>query len=357
MSLSQRAWYLGRVRVWVIVWLSAAACGGDDDATSTDAGIADAGADALPDFDFEFTAVTFNTGTTEGLAHDDPPDDGYGSTQAAISDMYYGDGLAWLPAVEAARRFLADVQPDVIGFQEIFHAGDCAIIPASAHEGFYCETWASGDPTVANAILGAGYQVACHLEKPDKCLGVRRAFGTIRGCDADLCLDGLDGGEVTGCGSGSRVGRAVIDLAGGGELTVVNFHGSSGITIDDMACRVRQIEQVFVDLGDGAPAASGSVNVILGDFNTDPGRIADGDTSAARILDFVGDGHAFHFVTAVGNRAQPTYAGIVNIDHVISDAFEGRCWAAGITEGHPPVTDAVYFDHVPIVCAMGGAHP
>jgi len=307
--------------------------------------------------DFELVAVTFNTGTSDGLRHDDLPDDGYGSEQAAVSDEHYGNGLAWLPAVDATRAWLAEVQPDVIAFQEIFHADECEAIPPEAHEGFYCETWSPGGPTVAEVVLGEGYRVACNLGKPDKCLGVRRAFGTFRGCDADLCLDGLDGSRVEGCGSGSRVGRGVVDLAEGGTITVVNVHGSSGVTVDDMGCRERQMEQVFVDLGDGAPAANGDFNLILGDFNTDPGRIADGDTSAARLLDFVGDDEPFHFVSDVGRRVEPTYAGLFNIDHVISDAFDGTCWAAGVTEGHPPVLDAVYFDHRPIVCPMGGALP
>lgn len=314
-----------------------------------------AGDDGGPDL--EVLAVTFNTGTTDGLRHDDPPEDGYGSEEATLSDTHYGNGLAWVAAVEAARSWLAGVQPDVIGFQEIFHSGECPTVPADARTGFVCETWNEGDPTVARVILGEGYQVACHLGKPDKCLGVKRSFGSFRGCDADLCLDGLDGAPVPDCGSGSRVGRGVIDLVAGGTLTVVNFHGSSGITVEDMGCRERQIEQVFVDLGDGAPAANGRVNLVLGDFNTDPGRFADGDTSAARILDFVGDDQAFHFVNEVGRRAPPSYAGFVNIDHVISDALDGECWIAGVTEGHPEVTEMVYFDHKPVVCPVAGDFP
>lgn len=304
----------------------------------------------------EMVAVTFNTGTTPGLRHDDPPDDGYTSEEAAISDEHYGNGLAWLPAVEATRQWLAEVQPDVIAFQEIFHAGACPDIPPELHEGFFCETWAEGDPTVVQAVLGDGYQVACNLEKPDKCLAVRRSFGTFRGCEANLCLDGLDGARVPDCGGGSRVGRGVIDLVDGGSVTVVNVHGTSGVTYDDIDCRVRQFEQIFVDL-DGEPAANGEVNVILGDLNTDPGRLAGGDDSVDRLLDFVGDDRRFHFVSEVGPRATPSYAGLLNIDHVIADDPGGSCWIAGVTEGRPEVLDAVYFDHKPVVCSLEGPRP
>ncbi|MFW6031706.1 MAG: hypothetical protein ACOC9T_03875 [Myxococcota bacterium] len=298
----------------------------------------------------EIVAVTFNTGTTEGLAHDDPPDDGYTSEQATISDEHYGNGLAWLPAVAAARGFFDETKPDLVAFQEIFWAGRCPEIPPDAHENFYCEQWSPGDPTVANAILGEDYQVACQLEKPDKCAAVRHDFGTFRGCDQDLCLDGLDGAPVEDCGGGSRIGRGVVDLVDGGTVTVVTVHGTSGLTVEDQDCRVRQFEQVFVDL-DGAPAASGERNLVMGDFNIDPGRL-DEEASAARLNDFAGEDKPFRFVSEVGLDAQPTYAGLFNIDHVLSDSFDGDCWAAGITEGHPPVLDAVYFDHVPIVCTV-----
>ncbi len=317
----------------------------------------DGGSDAAaPEPDLRLTVVTVNTGTTTGLPHDAPPDDGYGSEQAAVSDSYYGDGLAWPPAIDALRAFFDEVDPDVVVFQEIFHSADCATIPPEQHAGFVCETWSVGDPTVAELALGPDYQVACNLGKPDKCAAVHRRVGTFRGCEGALCLDGLDGAELSGCGGGSRVGRGVIDLVGGGSIVVVNVHGTSGIEDADEVCRVRQVEQVFVDL-DGEPAANGAINLVMGDLNTDPARLASADPSAARWNDFAGEGLRFHFVTGVGRRVTPTYATLFNIDHVISDALDGSCWAAGVTEGHAAVIDAVYFDHVPIVCEVAGDLP
>lgn len=326
---------------------------GEQDAGRPDAGGIDAGPAEL-----EMTVVTFNSGTTEGLPHDDLPDDGYGSAQAAISDMHYGDGLAWLEAVDATTAFFAEVEPDVVVFQEIFHSPECAMIPADQHAGFVCETWMDGDVTVAQRVLGPDFQVACHIGKTDKCMAVNRNFGTVRGCDADLCLDGLDGAAVSGCGSGSRIGRGVIDLVGGGSITVVNFHGTSGITEEEALCRVSQLDLVFDDL-DGAPAANGAANVVMGDFNTDPYRFAGSDPSAARLLESVGqlgEGLPFHFISEAGRRAVPTYSGLFNIDHVISDAYVGECWAPGLDE-RAPVYDGVYFDHTPIVCRLAGPNP
>lgn len=286
-----------------------------------------------------FRAVTFNTGTSEGMGHDEGPDDGYGEEQAVVSDEWYGNGLAWEDVVRDTIAFFSEVEADVVGFQEIFYSGECADIPAEARAGFVCEGWQPGDPTVAQVILGQGWQVACHEGKSDKCLAVRRSFGSFAGCDDDLCLDGLDGGEVEGCGSGSRVGRGVVELAAGGELTLVNVHGSSGLSGEDKACRAEQFALAFEELADG------DRNLVLGDFNTDPGRWAGIDESAA-YLAAVAEDSPWRFLTDVGDDAEPTYGGLANIDHVLSDSFTGSC-AAGV------VSEIKYFDHLPQVCEVG----
>ncbi len=150
----------------------------------------------------------------------------------------------------------------------------------------------------------------------------------------------------------------LVELADGGWLTLVNMHGSSGIAGDDEECRARQVDQVFVDLGDGEPGASGERNLVMGDFNTDPGRWSGSDVSAARWLDFAAppneeaDDRAFRFHTDVGPDAPPTYSDLVNIDHVLSDSATGDCWHAGTTTGHEAVIDAKYFDHQPAVCTL-----
>jgi hypothetical protein len=303
-----------------------------------------------------FTVMTFNTGTTSGLPHDDPPDDGYGSQQAAYSNDYYGDGLAWLQVIDDTHAFTTAVSPGLVAFQEIFDPAGCATVPAEARTGFVCESWQPGDPTVAQMVVGAGYQVACNPDHPDICLAVKRSFGTFRGCSDDACPDAMAGYEVAGCGHGARAARAVIELADGTELTVVNLHGTSGFAVADEDCRVQQVDQIFVDLGDGAPGTSGDRNIIFGDLNTDPGRLADADPSAARWLDFAAlpgmGGRPFHFVSPVGPDVAPTYAGTANIDHVVSDVATGECWSAGVSDGHPAVTDTVYYDHHPVVCQV-----
>ena len=313
----------------------------------------------MPDtLDFEareaippFVAMTFNTGTSLSPP-EDKPNDGFHKQQSQYCDEWYGNGLAWMPFVEQTRKFFEEVDPDVVSFQEIFWTGECPDIPPEAQVGFICEEWSPGDPTVVQLILTGDWQIMCNPGRPDSCAAVNRRFGSFRGCDEELCLEGLTGFIIEGCSKGSRVGRSVIDLVGGGTLTLVNIHGTSGFLDEDMACRVKQFEQVFVDLGDGEPAANGTTNLIMGDFNTDPARLVGDDPSAKRLTDFVGPDKTYHFVTEVGMDATPTYGGFFNIDHVVSDTLHGPCWTAGVTEGHALVTESVSFDHRPIVCTL-----
>lgn len=302
--------------------------------------------------DQRFTVVTFNTGTTSGLAHDSDGDD-YGDAQVEISDQHYGDGLAWKPAVAATASWFASVEPDIVVFQELFYSGDCESISDDFHAGFVCEDWTPGDPTVAELILGSGYEIGCHPGKSDKCIAVKKTFGSIRQCEgSSFCLEGTDGAPIANCGGGARVARATIDLTGGGELTVVNVHGTSGSSGSDAECRARQVDQVFVDM-DGEPGANGTRNVVLGDFNTDPGRIPGFlDASAARWNQFVGGNQPFQWVSPYGSSAPQTYSGALTIDFVASDAFTGTCYSPGI-DGVPAVYENVLFDHLPLVCEIG----
>jgi len=298
-----------------------------------------------------FTVMTFNTGTGAGVTVAAEENLGYGKEQARISDEYYGHGLAWKAAVEAVHDFVQAISPDIVAFQEIFHCEDCASVPEEARAGFVCEDWQPGDPTVASLVLGEDYQIATCVGHSDKCLAVHKRFGRIRGCDGDFCLEGLEGFPIQGCSKGSRIGRAVIDRVDGEPITVICYHGTSGISKKDMACRVQQIEQIFVDFGDGAPGVNGKANIILGDFNTDPVRMPAFDPSAKRWNDFVGEGKRFHFVTASESNGPSSY-GPFNIDHIVTDAFQGEVILPGKLSTSSNVFHFQMFDHSPIVVRM-----
>lgn len=345
-----------RVAILLISLLALLVGSCDGDTSAPPADTVDASLDATADVPAGPTppplrAVTFNTGTSlkpQGGA----ADRGYGAEQWEICDEWYGNGLSWLSIMDDARAWIAAVDPDVIVFQEVFDPNECAEVPEEFWPGFVCESWAPGDPVVAQLILDDDWQVMCNPIRTDKCAAVHKRIGTFRGCDAALCLEGMEGTNVDGCGKGVRIGRGVVDLVDGGVLTLVNVHGSSGYSDEDMACRVKQFEQVFVDNGSGEPAANGDWNLIMGDFNVDPVVMLGMDPSADAVQGHMDANPALHFITQTAQDSPATYAGYVRIDHVISDAWSGTCWHAGITEGHPGVTPAVSFDHHPAVCDL-----
>ncbi len=282
-------------------------------------------------------SVTLNGGTTEGLDHDQG-DDGYTSEHAAITDALYENSLSWNPAEEALRGFLADTRPDVVAFQEIFWDPWCQDIEVDLDLDFVCRDYDPAGLTQPQRLLGDDYQVACAPGQPDNCVGVHRDLGSMQGCSEDLCQEGLDGmAPPDGCSNGARVGRVVVDLLEGGELTLVNVHGSSGLDSETRDCRVSQFEQVFEDRGDGQPAAIGQA-LILGDLNTDPFRMTEADPSAAYFAAQV-DGQAWWFLS----DDTPSYGGLTSIDHAVSNTWVGGCTS-------PPIWDTVYWDHLPLVC-------
>ncbi len=290
-----------------------------------------------------FRVLTVNTGTTPSMGHDLPPDDGYDQVMADVTDELYGNGLSWSPAEQALAAWIATQAPDIVTMQELFWEGWCADFEADPELDLACRDWSVGAPVVVQRLLGDNYQIACHPSRPDKCAAVRKSFGRFEGCDQDLCLEGLAGAPVEGCGSGARVGRGVILLPEGEPITLVSIHGSSGLSAEEQACRRQQFEQAFVGLGGGLPAARGARNIVMGDFNTDPVLFESFDASARRLNEVTSEGFTRH--TEAGEGAPRSYGDLADIDHVFSDAFTGSCEVGQATE-------AVYFDHHPVICTL-----
>jgi endonuclease/exonuclease/phosphatase family metal-dependent hydrolase len=338
----------------VCMTMALAGCGASDrapgevglvDAPDTHARDSDlAGEDAAPpapDSALRMRVVTFNTGTaSEARIGSDAPA-GWGPEQAAWSDEHYGNGLAWRALIDDVRAWLARVEADVVVVQEMFHPGRCPDIPLEAHAGFVCEGWQPGDPTVFQQVLGEGWQVICHPGRDDKCLAVRTAFGRFAGCEADFCLEGAEGERVPGCGSGARVARGVVVRPAGTSITLTHVHGSSGLLPADQACRLAHFDQAFARPSD----------LVLGDFNTDPARFSPGDPSAVRLRE-AGTTGGWRFLNRWAEDALPTYGGVVTIDHVLGQGWEGTCHAAGLEAPWPAPTEARFFDHAPLVCDL-----
>lgn len=299
-----------------------------------------------PRFD-ALRVVTLNAGSGKSVDRLRNDNAGFGPAQAEVADRWYGNGLAWPAAVRDVRAFLDDVDADIVGLQEVFYSGNCPDIPPSAREGFVCEAWQQGDAMVAQRILGSDYQVACHPGKPDKCLAVHRRLGSLAGCDEPFCLRGLEGLDDDGCGAGNRVAAATVRLVEGGSLRVVHVHGTSGLARADTRCRLGQVEAIFAEGG-----ASPGFGVVLGDFNTDPGRVTWLDPAARALRQSARPPGHYRFMTDVGLFVRPTFLSFLNIDHVLAAGMSGDCWYAGRTPETSPVSDLVYLDHTAVVCDL-----
>jgi len=296
--------------------------------------------------------MTMNIGTTSGLAHDQG-NDGYTSEHATIADEHYHNSLSWNPAEQALKEFLAQQRPTIVVFQEGFYDPWCEEIPVDPNLDFVCKDYTTERALQVERLLGPDYQVACADGQEDNCAGVLRSFARMKGCPDDgPCLDGLAGqGPPDGCSKGARIGSVELELIDGREMTLVNVHGTSGIKLEDMLCRRSQFAQVFEDRGDGQPAANGTVNLVMGDLNTDPFK-AGFEPSAAYWNDKVGDGKAFHYLSSDDSGGPATYDHDLRIDHIASDALSSLgCKVAG-ADGTGPVMDAVYWDHKPVVCEV-----
>ena len=124
--------------------------------------------------DDQLRVMTFNVGIPD-CSND--PDAAYSCEDAEIAGEWYGTGLSHRALFADTAAFFRATRPDIVGLQEVFHAGNCPEIPPEFHPGFICEDWRPGDSTVSQIVLGADYQIACHQGRPDKCLAVHCEVG------------------------------------------------------------------------------------------------------------------------------------------------------------------------------------
>lgn len=291
-----------------------------------------------------FTVVSWNVGTVGGPGSD-PAAAGFGKDQRSWSDELYGNGLAFEAAIADVQSWLLPRAPDIVALQEVFDPEACASIPAEAQVGFVCAGWLAGNPTVAQRVVPAGYTVACHPGKPDKCIAVKNSFASIDGCSGPLCLDAGSGFAIAGCGKGARAAHFVLRRPSGAVLHVRHIHGNSGLADADKQCRKELFQLALANLESGT-------HLILGDFNTDPVRFAGIDPSADVLAGFAEEGKPLQFLTDTSAASEPTYGGVVSIDHVLVAGLQGSCAHAGITPGLPAATEVGWFDHHPVACTL-----
>lgn len=307
----------------------------------------------------EFTVVTFNAGTSSGQLHSKDEEegngDGYTDEHAAEVDAHYGNSLSWNPAEAKAAEFLAELKPEIVALQEVFHDPWCEGIEVKPELDLVCSDYSLDRPYQMERLLGDDYQIACNLDAEDRCAAVRKDFGRFVGCPLDeVCFGGIwgPGLEAVNCSKSARIGSIEIELTDGRVLVLVNAHANAGMKESDMECRKHQFQQIFVDRGDGKPAAFGAANLIMGDLNTDPFLLAGADPSADELNKYVGEGKPFHYISSDSADGPATHVTTMHMDHVISDVILGNCVVAGESPGVAPVMESTVFDHRPVICEV-----
>lgn len=305
----------------------------------------------------QFTVMTFNIGTSSQQLHDKDEEegngDGYTSAHSEEVNAHYGNNLAWNPAEQAVIQFIAENKPAIVAFNETFHDPWCEEIEPMPGLHLVCDEYTEDRPLQIERLTGDDYQVATADGKPDNTIAVRRDFGSLVGCPVNgPCLNGIKGLGVPGCSDGARIGTIEVQLMDERRVAVVVAHTNAGMTLADQQCRVKQFQQMFVDRGDGKPAAYGTVNLVMGDMNTDPFLFAGADPSADEWNLHVGPGKAFHYLSSADAGGPPTHSTTIKLDHVVSDVLSGNCVVPGETEGVMPVMESSFFDHRPVLCTV-----
>ncbi|TNE48497.1 MAG: hypothetical protein EP343_15515 [Deltaproteobacteria bacterium] len=351
---------------FVLVWACSSPLGcspannpGEESTQLDSGGTPDVVSDTNTTPPLKLRVMTFNIGTTSGLPHDRDTQDGYTSKEAKVADELYENSLSWNPAEKALTAFLAKTKVDLVGFQEGYHDPWCETITVDPALDFVCKTYSKTRPLQVERLLGPEFQVACAEGQEDNCLGIRKSVGRFKDCPLDKpCLGGIKGkGPPNQCSRGARIGSIEVELYDGTAMTVVLVHGTSGFKPKDQDCRKAQFQQIFEDKGDGKPAASGAINLVLGDINTDPFSAVEADISAAYWVKFVGEGKPFRYISSSDPDGPKTYGGLVRIDHVVSDKLTGSCVVPGVSPDEPDVMDIVYWDHKPVICDVAVPRP
>lgn len=200
-----------------------------------------------------------------------------------VRSQAYEDGLA---------QAIADLQPAVIGLQEVISREACEGSPAETDEGRTCFD-AANRPDQVRRLVGDDYTIVCDAIASVDCLAVRTDFGRIEGLPLggydpkwrhtepmpagfEPCsfVDGECQPKLRRCDTESSVLWADISLLADGHedqrMRIVHLHP---VAFGD-ACRENQMLAAYARVSEAwDEPASERPSMILGDWNFDPDRL------------------------------------------------------------------------------------
>lgn len=250
---------------------------------------------------------------------------------------------------QAATAAIAARDPDIVFLMEVLDPTYCGPETWDGDPDLACSGAPDRDPHAqATRYVGPDYTVVCDSIAHYDCVAVRTERVTLEECPAgETCLSaGESPPHPAACGAGawntsvSRV-HATVD---GRPLTLVFAHPMAAASDDP--CRLAQYEQAFAELPDGD-------TLIAGDLNFDPYRVTDWEASAVW-RSYVGEGAPFtaHNVSE-GELPLPTFLGIITLDYVLSNVFEGDCEVLGASPETVRIDAPLNtMDHQAVVCSL-----
>jgi len=194
------------------------------------------------------TFTTHNVGTTPWLsAMGDTP-------HRETCETWYGNNLCTTGDESSEAALLHTLQPDLAVFAEVWPSRYCDAPsrPAEADAAPYACAL-PGDQL--DRVLPTGLVWSCMPDYPDLCLAWRTGLWSADGPLRPI---------PTSCQAAGRM--ALLSLVGpNGPITLGGVHLEAGLSSDNHACRMEQLEALSRALPEDGPL------ILAGDFNFDPG--------------------------------------------------------------------------------------
>ncbi len=235
---------------------------------------------------------------------------------------------------KSLRKNIAALDADIILLQEVFDVKWCEQLPKEKNRKKVCYRYSERKiRDQSRRLLGPDYTIVCDSRSHFECIGVRKDFAAVKGCEPGaLCRDR---GSITHdvpeeCDPKAVVFGIDIDIDGY-KLRIVDGHPAA----TGEECRAEEVRRMFEGYGDVPPlAAADYPTIITGDMNLDPYRDLPESPDIVNWHAHVGEGKPFYYLSGIAESDPPlqTCAGR-SIDQVITNFATGTCVTLGEASG------------------------
>lgn len=248
---------------------------------------------------------------------------------------------------------LAELQPDVVGVQEVLSRARC-LEDGEPWEDDPERTCFDADERedAVRRLLGPDYSIVCDAIESVDCVGVHVDFGTIEGLAPggyeaawsgtlplpegfDLCTftENDCREKLAVCDAESSMMALTIETLAGPRIEAVHAHPSAF----GQACREHQLADGFAALLDAQEEDPGLGIMMFGDWNLDPDRF-NRPTEETLYYSHVGPGQSLHEHDERDEscvRVKTAPFGLGTLDRFVTDFARGFC--STLHDEHVPI--------------------